>query len=72
MVVRETDNSMMEQLKEAGGIITEDGDQNSHAAIVGLTLDIPVIIGAEQATSILKNGSYVSMDSDKGVVCSTS
>ena len=72
IVVRETDNSMMEQLKEAGGIITEDGDQNSHAAIVGLTLDIPVIIGAEQATSILKNGSYVSMDSDKGVVCSTS
>ena len=72
IVVRETDNTMMEQLKEAGGIITEDGDQNSHAAIVGLTLDIPVIIGAEQATSILKNGSYVSMDSDKGVVCSTS
>lgn len=72
IVVRETDNSMMEQLKEAGGIIIEDGDQNSHAAIVGLTLDIPVIIGAEQATSILKNGSYVSMDSDKGVVCSTS
>ena len=72
IVVRETDNAMMEQLKEAGGIITEDGDQNSHAAIVGLTLDIPVIIGAEQATSILKNGSYVSMDSDKGVVCSTS
>ena len=70
--MRETDNTMMEQLKEAGGIITEDGDQNSHAAIVGLTLDIPVIIGAEQATSILKNGSYVSIDSDKGVVCSTS
>lgn len=72
VVVRETDNSMMEQLKEAGGIITEEGGINSHASIVGLTLDIPVIIGAEQATDILKNGSYVEMDSEKGIVCSTS
>ncbi len=72
IVVKETDNFMMEQLKEASGIITEEGDINSHAAIVGLTRDIPVIIGAEQATNILKNGSYVSMDSEKGIVSSTS
>lgn len=72
VVVSETDNSMMEQLKEAAGIITENGSMNSHASIVGLTLDIPVIIGAEQATYILKNGSYVQMDSEKGIVCSTS
>lgn len=72
VVATETSNEMMEQLKEAGGIIVEDGDVNSHAAIVGLTLDIPVIIGAEQATSILKNGSFVEMDSEKGIICSTS
>ena len=72
VVVSETDNSMMEQLKEASGIITENGKADSHASIVGLTLDIPVIIGAEHATHILKNGAYVMMDSEKGIVCSNS
>ena len=72
IVVKETDNFMMEQLKEASGIITEEGDINSHAAIVGLTRDIPVIIGAEQAKKKIKNGSYVSVDSEKGIVSSTS
>ena len=33
---------------------SESGD-NSHAAIVGLTLDIPVILGAEHAVHILKS-----------------
>lgn len=72
VVVKETDNTMMEQLKEASGIIIEESGTDTHAAIVGLTLDIPVIIGAEHATDILKNGSYVEMDSEKGIVCSTS
>lgn len=70
IVVKETDNYMMPELREASGIIVECEGANSHAAIVGLSLDIPVITDAAHATSILKNGAFVTMDSKRGIVCS--
>lgn len=71
VVAKDTDNSMMEQLKHASGIIVENPNRNSHASIVGLSLDIPVLIGAENATELLKSGTFVALDSEKGIVCST-
>ena len=62
---------MMEQLKNASGIIVENPDRNSHASIVGLSLDIPVLIAVENATELLKSGTFVALDSEKGIVCST-
>jgi pyruvate kinase len=68
LVTKETTNEMMPYLKKAGGIVVEAFGSHSHAAIVGLSLDIPVLTGATSATSILKNGAYVNLDSKKGVV----
>lgn len=68
LVIHETNNSLMRLLKSAGGIITENGGKDSHAAVVGLTLDIPVIVGAENATQILKSGTTVTIDAKKGIV----
>jgi pyruvate kinase len=68
VVVPETNNEMMTYLKAAQAIITEHGGRNSHAAIVGLTLDIPVIAGAENATEILKTGAVVVVDAETGTV----
>lgn len=68
LVIPKTTNSMMDLLKEASGIITELGDVESHAAIVGLTLGIPVLCGAENATEILRNGTTVALDSARGMV----
>lgn len=65
-----TDNEMMGKLKGAAGIITETGDRYSHAAIVGMALDIPVIVNAENATKILKSGTFVTMDAEQGLVYS--
>ncbi len=65
-----TDNEMMGRLKGAAGIITETGDRYSHAAIVGMALDIPVIVNAENATKILKSGTFVTMDAEQGLVYS--
>lgn len=70
IVMPETTNEMLPQLKMAQALITERGGSNSHAAIVGLTLDIPVIVGAEHATEILKNGSVVAVDAETGTVSS--
>lgn len=68
LVIRETSNNLMRVLRSASGIITEKGGRDSHAAIVGLTLDIPVIIGAEHATAILKPGTTVTLNAKKGLV----
>lgn len=68
LVVPETNNSIMEELKQASGIIVEKDGVNSHAAIVALSLDIPAILGAEYATKILKSGAIIMLDSEKGTV----
>lgn len=68
LVLPETSNSIIRILKKCKGIITEKPGMTSHAAIVGMTLDIPVICGAKNATKILKPGTIVTMDGSHGLV----
>ncbi|MBE6023988.1 MAG: pyruvate kinase [Cellulosilyticum sp.] len=68
LVVPETNNTMMDALKQAGGVIVEKGGINSHAAIVAFSLDLPAILGAEHATQILKSGAIILLDGEKGIV----
>lgn len=68
LVIPQTSNALLPILKKASGIVTELPGQNSHAAIVGLSLDIPVIVGADNATRILKSGTVVSIDATRGIV----
>ena len=68
VVVEQTTNEMVHKLKDAAGIITEIGDCYSHAAVVGMTLEIPVITSARNATRILKSGTFVTMDAEQGIV----
>lgn len=70
VVIPETTNEMMPKLKDAAGIVTEMGDRFSHAAIVGMALDIPVITGARNATDILKPSTFVTVDAEQGSVYS--
>ncbi|NCC75964.1 MAG: hypothetical protein EOM08_05965, partial [Clostridia bacterium] len=46
----------------------EDDEAGSHTATVGLALDIPVVYACENATKILKTGSIVSVDVERGTV----
>lgn len=68
VVVEQTSNDMMTLLRDAGGIVTEMGDPSSHAAVVGMALDIPVITGARNATNILKSGTFINVDAEHGIV----
>lgn len=70
VVLPETSNDIIDELRQASGIIVEAEGHNSHAGIVGLSLDIPVILGAANATDILKSGAVVTMDAEKGIVSS--
>ena len=70
LCIPKTSTAILPLMKAASGIITEEADPECHAAIVGMTLDIPVIIGATNATLILKSGTAVTMDAEKGTVSS--
>ena len=63
-----TNNDFLPLMKRASAIITEEGGIGSHAAIVGLALEKPVVVGAANATRILKSGSVVTIDADRGIV----
>lgn len=68
LVIPETSNELLPYLKSASAIITEREGMNSHAAIVGMALDKPVIVGAQNATKILKSGTTVTVDATRGIV----
>lgn len=55
-------------MKKAGAVITEMGGLTSHAAIVCLEFDIPVVVGADDATDILADGDIVTVDGARGLI----
>lgn len=63
-----TDRDFIPALEKAAAVITEIGGLTSHAAIVGLNLGIPVIVGVDGATEILETGSTVTVDGMRGLV----
>ena len=68
LVAPATDRDYMQALERAGGIITEEGGLTSHAAIVGLNLGIPTIVGVSGITRLLSTGTLVTIDSTRGLV----
>jgi pyruvate kinase len=68
LVAPYTSNEMLPIIKRASAVIVEESGANVHASIVGMALEIPVITGAENAVQILKQGSVVTVDSDRGIV----
>ncbi|MCA1032324.1 pyruvate kinase [Bacillus timonensis] len=68
LVTLSTDRDMMGALEKASALITEEGGLTSHAAVVGLSLGIPVIVGVENATFILKDGQEITVDSSRGII----
>ena len=68
LVVPYTTNDLLPYIRQAAAVISEEASADSHTATVGLTLDIPVIVGAVGATQRLKDGTMVSVDCARGVV----
>ena len=68
LVVPYTTNDLLPYIRQAAAVISEEASADSHTATVGLTLDIPVIVGAVGATQRLTDGTMVSVDCARGVV----
>jgi pyruvate kinase len=72
LVASRTEAKHVDAIRKASAIITEDGDRNSHAAVLGLRLGIPVIVGVENATAMIRDGTILTLDIQKGLVYSGS
>ncbi|MDY6935838.1 MAG: pyruvate kinase [Spirochaetota bacterium] len=70
VVISKTTDEILLALKYASGVITEEDEEDSRAAVVGMALEIPVIANAVEATTVLKSGTVVSLDALSGVVYS--
>ncbi|HKC04892.1 MAG TPA: phosphoenolpyruvate synthase [Patescibacteria group bacterium] len=55
-------------MKKASAIVTDEGGQTSHAAIVSRELGIPCVVGTHDGTSKLKEGSIVTVDGTLGQI----
>jgi phosphotransferase system enzyme I (PtsI) len=50
------------------GFVTDVGGRTSHTAIVARSLDIPAVVGAREASRIIRQDDWVIIDGDAGVV----
>ncbi len=68
MVTQMTTPDMVPAMTRTSAIITDEGGMTCHAAIVARELGIPCIVGANNATEVLKNGMEVTVHGQTGVV----
>ncbi|KAM3113594.1 putative PEP-binding protein [Phormidesmis sp. 146-33] len=55
-------------LKQAVGIIAEQGGMTSHGAIIAREFGIPAVVGAAQATQRIQTGDWLFVDGDRGEI----
>jgi pyruvate kinase len=63
-----SDREMVPAIEKCAALITEEGGLTSHAAVVGLNVGIPVIVGVEGATSLFNEGQEITVDAQRGVI----
>lgn len=68
LVTLATDRDVVRAMERAGAIITEEAGLTSHAAVVGLTLGKPVIVGAAGAVQAIEDGIWITVDAARGLV----
>lgn len=70
LVTKSTDKDMIEAFEKAAAVITVEAGLTSHAAVVGLNLSTPVIVGVEDALTLFEDGEEVTVDSVTGNIYS--
>src|SRR5690625_1554431 len=66
LIAYATDRDMMPAIEKSSAIVTVEGGLTSHAAVVGLSLEIPVIVGVKNAFELIEQGAYITVDSSSG------
>ncbi|MCX6720268.1 MAG: phosphoenolpyruvate synthase [Candidatus Staskawiczbacteria bacterium] len=66
LVTDMTDPDWVPAMKIAKAIVTNRGGRTCHAAIVGRELGVPVIVGSEKGTKVIKSGQEITIDCSQG------
>lgn len=68
LVVPTTDKEYLPAIEKSAAIVVEEGGLTSHAAVVGIAMSIPVIVGAANSTSLIKDDELITVDSRRGII----
>ena len=68
LVAPYTNNAMMDLMRQAKVIITEDDDPSCHTATVAMALEIPTILSCSGASALIEDGRTVTVDPVKGSI----
>ncbi|QTI53588.1 pyruvate kinase [Enterococcus faecalis] len=68
LVIKTTDKEYMPAIEKASALVVEEGGLTSHAAVVAIAQNIPVIVGAADATSLINNDEVITVDPRRGIV----
>ena len=72
LVLVAADISPADMLQFKGGVfrgfVTDVGGKTSHTAIVARSMDIPAVVGAREASRLIRQDDWVVIDGDAGVV----
>ena len=70
MVADYTNNDMLPAMEKAAAFVVSEGGMASHAAIVGMVMKKPVIVGIKHATDMLKDNQTITLDTARGMIYS--
>lgn len=59
---------LMPFIQQAAALVTDEGGVTCHAAIISRELKKPCVIGTKMATKVFKNGDFVEVDANTGIV----
>ncbi|AZA21764.1 MAG: pyruvate kinase [Lactobacillus helveticus] len=68
LVAKTTDPDYNPAIKKASGLVVEASGLTSHAAVIGLSLGIPVVVGTTNATEKISDGSTITVDARRGAI----
>ena len=68
LVSNETTPDLLPAMERAIAFVTDEGGLSCHAAIVSREMKKPCIVGTKIATKFLKDGDFIEVDANKGII----
>jgi len=68
LVTKMTNPDMVVAMQKAAAIVTDEGGQTCHAAIISREIGLPAIVGTRKATKVLQDGQIITVDAYNGKI----
>jgi len=68
LVTKMTTPDMVVTMQKSMAIVTDEGGQTAHAAIVSREIGLPCVVGTQIATKVLKDGQIITVDGSNGKI----